>query len=119
MIARILFVPLCLFALVSRAPAQTTEKPATADSVSPQFASPLQRNFGAATAPPGGDRSSDLTRRCKEVAASYDHAFRPTGTDQANAVVPNYGHYGEQENTMQRYNQRRDAEKEFNDLGCR
>ncbi|WP_321909809.1 hypothetical protein [Paraburkholderia sp. J11-2] len=119
MTARILFVLLCLFTLASRASAQTVEQPAAPDSTSRQYLSPLQKNFGVATAPSRSDRANDLTRRCKEVAAEYDHAFRPAGTDQANAVVPNYGHYGEQENTMQRYNQRRDAEKEFDDLGCR
>lgn len=119
MIARCLLAVLCLLTMASRAPAQTTDNLAPTDASPRQYRSPLQQNMGIATAPAASDRASELTKRCKEVAAEYDHAFRPAGTDQANAVVPNYGRSGEQDNTQQRYNQRSDAEKDYRALGCR
>jgi hypothetical protein len=116
---RFVVAALCLAMLASIAHAQTPGGFAASDVTPRQFQSPLQQNFGAAAAPAGNDRADDLTKRCKEIAASYNEAFRPAGIDQSNAVVPNYGHGGEQENTMQRYYQRRDAEKAYHDLGCR
>lgn len=69
-------------------------------------------------ASPAGDPQS-FQKRCKEIAAAYGETFRPPGQDQANAVVPNYGHSGEQANTMQAYGQRQDAGKAYRDSGCR
>jgi hypothetical protein len=115
-----LVASLGLLTLASGAYAQTTGSLADPSAPPKPWLSPLQQNLGSATAAPrSGDRSKDLTQRCKEIAASYNEAFRPAGVEQANAVVPNYGRSGEQKNTMQAYNQRRDAEKEFHDLGCR
>jgi hypothetical protein len=115
MTVRFLSVLLCVATLATGAHAQTTGNPEAPH----KYASPLQQNVGAATAAPKGDRTDDITKRCKEIAAEYDNAFRPAGIDQANAVVPNDGRHGEQKNTMQRYIQRNDAEKQYRDLGCR